>query len=770
VSVPNHREEGSVRSTPTLFQGTAQPLLCLPGRLLIALATLLLTASFTVLGQVGPRYAWTNFAGKPGGIGTTDGPAGVGRLSFPYGITLCTNGNFLVTDSSIRIMTPSAVLTTLAGRTNYSGTNDGIGSLAQFRAPSGVALDRSGNAFVADTFSHTIRRVTPSGEVTTVAGTAGVPGSADGSGTAAQFSSPCSVAVNNAGEVFVTDFDNNTIRKITASGDVTTFVGKAGFSGSVDSTNSAARFWGPDGLTIDASGSLYVTDNKNSTIRKVTPLGAVSTLAGKAPNAGTADGTNSIARFRNPYAVTLDGGGNLFVADTKSHTIRKVAINGTNAVVTTIAGGAGIAGYADGNGLAARFNEPSGLVMDTASNLFVVDSLNFCIRMITAAGDVTTFAGRAPNAGSTNGVGDAARFNEPFSVAVDSLGNVFVADYLNDTIRKATPNGIVTTFAGSLGAHGSLNGNGNAARFNLPSGLSLDSGDNIFVADTANGAIRKITPAADVTTIVGGLSNPQGVAVDTSGNVLFTEQNRHWIRKISPLGNVSVFAGDSAISGITNGMGTAARFNSPHGLAFDSLDNLFVADMLNHAIRRISPDGMVTTFAGTSGTAAIADGFRTTALFDLPWYLTLDSVGNLFVAESGCGTIRMVTHTGFVFTIGGNPRVTGAVEGLASDALFARPYGIAVSSAGFLYVSDIYNNNIWKGTPAAPYCDAYAQTPSGFEFTISGLLGRGPVTVYRSSDLLQWDILTTHSSVTGRLHVIDADALGFPIRYYKASE
>ena len=284
---------------------------------------------------------------------------------------------------------------------------------------------------------------------TTLAGQPGGQGNADGTGSAARFNCPVGVAVDSAGNVFVADYDNYTIRKVTPAGVVTTLAGSAGNGGSADGTGSAARFNQPSGVAVDSAGNVFVADTDNHTIRKVTPAGVVTTLAGSAGASGSTDGTGSAARFDDPEGVAVDSAGNVFVADTDNHTIRKVTPAG---VVTTLAGSAGASGSTDGTGSAARFYYPVGVAVDSAGNVFVADTGNHTIRKVTPAGVVTTLAGSAGNSGSADGTGSAARFNDPEGVAVDSAGNVFVADCFNNTIRKVTSAGVVTTLAGSAGA------------------------------------------------------------------------------------------------------------------------------------------------------------------------------------------------------------------------------------------------------------------------------------------------------------------------------
>ena len=385
------------------------------------------------------------------------------------------------------------MVTTMAGLAGSPGSDDGTRSAARFYVPSNVAVDSVGNVYVADTFNHTIRRVTPTGVVSTPAGLAGGFGRVDGTGSAARFYIPAGVTADSAGNIYVADTFNATIRKVTPPGVVTTLAGQAGTSGSADGTGSDAQFGVPFGVAMDSTDNIYVADTSNHTIRKVTTTGVVTTLAGLAGSIGSADGTGSAARFWYPAGVAVDSAGNVYVADKENRTIRKVMPVGTNWVVTTLAGLAGNAGSADGTGGVARFNHPTGVAADSAGNVYVADTENHTIRMVTPLGTVTTLAGLAGSPGSADGTGSVARFDTPYGLTVDKLGSVYVADTFNHTIRRVTPAGVVTTLAGLTDFFGnSADGTGSAARFSVPYGVVVDSAGNVFVADYYT--IRKGSP------------------------------------------------------------------------------------------------------------------------------------------------------------------------------------------------------------------------------------------------------------------------------------
>ena len=340
-----------------------------------------------------------------------------------------------VTTSVAIVVRPPLTVSTLAGQALSNGTSDGTGSAARFYYLTAITADNAGSLYVADTDNHTIRKIVAStGAVTTLAGQAGSSGSADGTGSAARFNAPSGVAVDSAGNVYVADTLNHTLRKVTSQGVVSTLAGSAGTGGSADGIGSAARFQGPQGLTIDANDILYVADTNNHTIRKAVPAtGAVTTVAGLAGNSGSTDGLGSLARFNFPSGVAVDSAGKLYVADSDNDTIRAILPSG---LVSTLAGFAGSPGSADGTGGAARFNSPSGVAVDLAGNLYVTDTDNDTIRsVIPSTGAVTTLAGLAGTSGSTDGLGSAIRFFAPAGIAVDSTSALYVSDTNNHTVR-----------------------------------------------------------------------------------------------------------------------------------------------------------------------------------------------------------------------------------------------------------------------------------------------------------------------------------------------
>jgi sugar lactone lactonase YvrE len=318
--------------------------------------------------------------------------------------------------------------TTFAGST--FGFLNGTGTAAQFNNPAGIAVDATGNTYVADRSNHCIRKITAAGVVTVLAGST-TSGSTDGSGTAAKFNNPYGLVVDALGNVYVADTDNNLIRKITAAGLVTTLAGST--NGYADGSSTTAKFKGPRGVAIDASGNVYVADTANYRIRKITNAGIVTTLAGYASTfsaGGSADGTGTAALFNLPTGLTVDASGTIYVADSSNSRIRKIT---STAVVTTVAGSN--RGFADGIGASALFKDPAGITIDALGNLYVADSQNNRIRKINTSGLVTTLAGSG-TAGIADGSSTAAEFNNPSSISINTFGIMYVADFNNHRVRK----------------------------------------------------------------------------------------------------------------------------------------------------------------------------------------------------------------------------------------------------------------------------------------------------------------------------------------------
>lgn len=576
------------------------------------------------------------------------------------------------------------LFTTLAGVAS-EGSADGTGADARFFKPTGVAADREGNLYVADTINHTIRKITPAGVVTTLAGAPGIIGSQDGAGPDARFFLPTGVACASGAPfgVYVADRDNHTIRWISPIGTVSTFAGSAGQPGSADGPGLTARFRDPYGLTVSVDGKIYVADTGNHTIRVMATARDydnltthVSTLAGNPGVSGFADGVGSEIRFYEPMGIAVSGV-SLFVSDSGNGRVRKGHVTGRDFL--TIQSGSDLRQLASDS---------------ITGGIYAAESGHRVIWRLDPDGALTQF-GNSAESGHVDGIGLAVRFNYPEGVATDANGTVYVGDTDNNVIRRITSDGTVSTFAGlsPTEAAGSADGKGADARFSFATGIAVNESGMVYVSDRENHTIRRIEPDGTVTTFAGmagvyGSSDgngssarfryPQGLALDEVGNLYVADSMNCTIRRITPDGTVSTLAGSPFQTGMIDGTGTAARFNRPCGVAVGSDGNLYVADTDNHTIRRITPEGVVTTIAGAPGLSGYTDGPGMAARFIYPFYIAADSAGNLYVSESSRNYLRRITN-GMVATV--------AVKAAAQPFEFS-PRGVAADSVGNVYVAN----------------------------------------------------------------------------------
>src|SRR5439155_1658368 len=465
-----------------------------------------------------------------------------------------------------------------------------------------------------------------------------------------------------------------------ASGTITTYAGSD--SGLGDGGRaSAARLDAPEGVALDSAGSLYIADSTNNSIRKVSPGGSVSTYAGSGPPPPCCSGGGfsgdggpaTAAQLNAPVGVALDPAGNLYIADRDNQRIRRITPGGT---ISTYAGtgtppssfwGAIVVGGFSGDGgpaTAAQLNAPVGVALDPAGNLYIADRDNHRIRKVTPGGVISTYAGTGRLGFSGDGgPATGAQLLGPGGVALDPAGNFYIADRNNDRIRRVSTDGTIATYAGSgsLGFSGD-GGPATAARLNMSlGGVALDSAGNLYIADLLNERIRKVSPVGTISTYAGNggrgfggdggpataaqLSPPQGVALDSAGNLYIADLLNNRIRKVTPGGTISTYAG-TGTSGFAGdgGPATAAQLSFPHGVALDSAGNLYIADSNNNRIRKVTPGGTISTYAGTGLQGFSGDGGPAIdAQLWFPVGVALDSAGNLYIADQENQRIRKVT-------------------------------------------------------------------------------------------------------------------------------
>ncbi len=585
------------------------------------------------------------------------------------------------------------------------------GPSASLYGPRSVAVDKAGNVFFVD--GNTVLRMdATTGILTLVAGN-GTPGFSgdNGPATSAQLD-PSGVAVDSAGNLYVADSGNNRVRKVS-NGVITTVAGNGapGFGGD-NGPATTARLAGPSGVAVDSADNLYIADDFNARVRKVSN-GVITTVAGNGTYGFGGDNGPAIsAQLHDPVGVAVDSAGNLYIADFDNHRVRKVS----NGVITTVAGGGSSLGD-NGPATSARLNFPYGVAVDSVGNLYIADSENWRARKVSN-GVITTVAGNGTQGFSgDNGPATSAQLFIPSGVAVDSVGNLYIADTGNNRVRKVS-NGVITTAAGN-GTQGFIGDNGLAtsAQLYVPSGVAVDSAGNLYIADIGNNRVRKVsngvitTAAGDGARGFGGdnglatgaqLFNPFGVAVDSAGNLYIADSGNNRVRKVSN-GVITTVAGNGAPGfGGDNGPATSAQLDDPSGVAVDSAGNLYVADSGNNRVRKVS-NGVITTVAGNGAPGFGGDsGPATSAQLDDPSGVAVDSAGNLYVADSKNNRARKVSNA-VITTVGFG---------------FDYPPGVAVDPTGNVYIADTFNNRIRLLTPNA-VC-SYAVTPTSLSASASG--------------------------------------------------
>lgn len=595
----------------------------------------------------------------------------------------------------------------------YSG-DGGPATSAQLNGPTALTLDTAGNIYIADASNYRVRRVSPTGVITTVAGsgTQGYGGD-NGPATKARLNGLAGIAVDGNGNIYFSDTVGSWVRKVSAAGIITTIAGSGSNGYAGDNVPArGAQLYNPTGIAVDGSGNVYIADSNNFRIRMISTAGTITTVAGSGQQGFSGDGDQAVnARFYRVLGIAVDHAGDLLIADTFNARIREV----TNGIISTVAG-RGTQDFSGDRGPAtlAALNNPVGVAVDVAGNILIADQNNYRIRRVSSGG-INTLAGSGTLSYSGDGgPATAAQMNQPTGIAVDGSSNIYIADSANSRVRVISSSGVITTFAGTgVAGYSGDNGQATSAQLNNPSSVAVDSGGNVYIADTANSVIRKVLPTGVITTVAGGgsatgdggaatgalLSLPQGVAVDPAGNLFISETGNARIRKVSAVDStISTVAGNGTVgySG-DGGPATSAQLNGPAGIVVDAIDNIFIADSRNNVVRRVS-GGIISTFAGNGMAGYSGDGgVGTNAELTAPYALALDISENLYVTDYGNSRIRELTVDGTISTISGNG--TAGYSGDGGPAVTAEvntPTGIAVDGSGNIYVVDTGNSLVRK--------------------------------------------------------------------------
>ncbi len=689
-------------------------------RLVTRTAKLCLGTLLCVVLQGQDRYRIQTYAGQPALTGVV---ATASYLQSPQGLAIDASNRLLFAQVNGSIISSIDLTTQLIGKVAGNGISgfNGDGQTAlqtELSVPRFVAVDAAGNLFICDSNNQRIRRVDHlTGLVTTVAGTGTAGYNSDNiAATSAQLNSPQGIVVDTSGNLYIADATNQRVRRVDASTKIITTIagtGVAGFNGdSIQAT--AAQLSNPIGLVLDSAQNVFIADSNNHRIRVINAASQVITTYAGAGGT-TYNGESMPAATANVGSVSglaIDGGGNLLFIDSTNERLRRIGVS--SLLVTTIAGN-GASGYSGDGGPAASasFSSPAAVVTDASNNIYLADFTANAIRKINSSGVISTFAG---SLGPDNVAGISSFLPFPAGNLVDPSGNLYVVDQLDNRVRRFAANSTTVSTAVGTGIIGYSGDNGPAtsAQLNFPQGIALDSVGDLFVADTGNFVIRKVAAGTGIITTIAGTSNagysgdggaatsaqlsfPTSVVVDGSNNVYIADMLNHRVRMVSAsTGLISTIAGTGTCG--YNGdsiSATGAQLCMPNGLAFDNLGNLLIADTGNSRVRKIT-SGVITTLAGTGVSGYSGDGGSALlAQLGKPDNLYVDSNGNIFIADE-LSVVRMISATtGVITTIAGTgvAGVTGD-GGAAKLAQLVFPFGISGDSSGHIYVSDSFGNTV----------------------------------------------------------------------------
>jgi sugar lactone lactonase YvrE len=654
----------------------------------------------------GTSFLISTIAGA--GMPATAMPATAMVLPAPGAVATDAAGNVYFTDQQLNAvfrMDLSGTATRMAGTGSpgLSGDN-GPAVAAQLSPPAGLAMDALGNLYIADTQNKRVRMVSPSGTITTVAG-GGCCSSGDGGpATAAELVAPQGLAVDGSGNLYISDL--YWVRMVSPAGVISTVAGNgsSGYTGDGEPATGAGLD-DPLGIAVDASGNLFIADTFHNVVRKVAPNGIITTVAGTGTAGFYGDGQPATAAELNqPEAVSVDASSNLYIEDFANCRVRLVQPNGT---ISTFAGNGGCQFSGDGGPATSASLGGEGLALDPSGNLYIAALTNNRIRKVSS-GIITTVAG----GGSSDGA--AAPFSTLLAasgIARDASGNIYVADTVNNRVHAISPAGAISTVAGNgLAGYSGDYFEGISAELDYPTALAVDSQGALYIADYLNEAIRRVwvgiitTVAGDGDTCPGrilGVCEPSGLAIDSAGDIYFADSYHSQVFEVSPGGALSLVAGNgtSGYSG-DNLPATAAQLNSPHGLALDTQGNLYIADSENNCLRKVT-NGVITTVGTGSPCYAGENPSATTAQLNYPYGVALDPAGNLYVTDNNNSVVRQISPGGTISTIAGY-QYPGVADGNpAVGAYILSPEGVTTDTVGNIYFNDNNASLVYVLTPEA---------------------------------------------------------------------
>lgn len=669
-------------------------------------------------------------------------PAGASSTSVgaPQYLAIDSNNSvFFTAGHCVYKLTTDGFLTRIAGNSRPGFSGDGGSALsAQLWSPLGLAVDSAGNVFVADSANNRIRRIAANGIITTVAGTgvAGFSGDA-GPAVSAQLSAAAGVALDANGNLFIADSGNNRVRKVTPAGVITTIAGNGKSTYAGDGGPALSAQFSATSIAIDSFGNLYLGDTANYRIRKILTDGSITTVAGSGFPGNTGDGGSALAAQLSAFRqITVDSNGNIYVADTGNSIIREVTSG--SQVITTVAGN-GQPGFVGDTFSAtiAALAFPSGIVLDSKGDILIADSANFRIRLVTTDGTISSVVGTGNASYSGDGrLPLAAQFLSPQGLALDTAGNLYVGDSGNFRLRKIPASGNVSTIAGNgLGGFSGDNYVATTVRVSNIPGIATTTSGSVFFADSGNYRVRQIFEGSISTVAGNGSATADGdggpataaglsvssIAMDSAANIYIGDPLNYRVRKVLNDGTINTVAG-TGVQGFSgdNGPALNAKLSTVAGVAIDAAGAIYVVDAGNQRVRKIATSGIITTIAGTGVAGFSGDGgLAVNAQLHDPTAIAVDTSGNLYIADTGNNRIRKVASNGTITTIAGNGAAGYSGDGaVGTAASLAAPVGLAIGKSGTIYVADTGNNAIRLLTPATQsmlitaVVDAGSETPT----------------------------------------------------------
>lgn len=674
----------------------------------------------------GSALSEEQLAGRPiaVGPGSPDGHVSTKQLAGPdiNALAADAEGNLYFANrdtSTVRKLTPDGRIVTVAGGHGDGFSGDGGQATdAKLDFPHGLAVDRAGNLYIADTSNNRIRKVDPAGTITTVAGTGNASSAGDtGPAARATLDSPTDVAVDDGGRLYVAEVDGRRVRMIDRNGRISTVAGTGteGFSGDGGPATQAELSY-PIAV-VAHSGNLYIADAVNRRIRRVDQAGTITTVAGNGNEGVTGDGGLATgAELNTPDGIAVGPDDALYIADHDSERVRRVDATG---IITTFAG-TGAAGFSGDGGPAAQAQlaQPDAVLAAEDGSVYVADTDNQRIRRITPDGTIDTITGNAPRYPRDGGPAVDAFLSGPQIARADDDGVLYIADSDNHGVRKVGRDGEITTIAGTgIAGDSGDGGPGTKAQLDFPSGVAVDSKGNLYIADSRNDRVRRVDPNGIITTVAGTgddgvsadggqadraeLSNPVDVVVDKQDNIYVVELNTNRVRRIDRAGVLTTVAGNGTegFSG-DGGPATAAQLASPAGVHVTPDGTIYIADLDNARIRKVTQDGIISTIAGSGTTGSEGDGGpATAATLDQPTTVSADDAGNVYIADSAASRIRRIDPNGTISTFAGTG-TTGTPDDdeAADDAHLDDPAGISVAGNGRVYITDADNEQVYVVT------------------------------------------------------------------------